>query len=251
MCNRTTASAIVVTIATLATARVKCHVKDAIQDLYAEIREFEMAAGRGSGSSAVHLDEATSSKAKYVSDSLQRMIGDRSRGNVAGDVNKIAVAPVAGVIDEAAVHADHKRYQNQKHRATYDDAGDNDSSGGVRVDRLMQKFVELSMGKTRKNAKMKTKATGSTPSLMHADAMERRFSDLFELFIRPSTTVSVPATIATAHEYCRHKAPPPVHRPGGIGGGLFKFHKMFNKQWLHVYASRIHRARKYYPVLFL
>lgn len=229
MCKRNAASAIAVTIAALATARVECHVKEAIQDLYAEIRESEMAAGRGDGSFITHLDEATSSKAKYVSDSLQRMIGEKSRENVIREADIIDVVPAAGVVDSSAMHADHKPPNQNPNHATYDDAGDNDPNGGVRVDRLMQKFVEVSMGKNRKNAKLKSKGTVSTtPALTHVDAMERRFSDLFELFIRPSTTASAQSTFATAHVYCRHKAPPPVQRTGGVGGGLF--HKMFNKQ---------------------
>jgi len=54
-------------------------VKEAIQDLYAEIMTSE----GGGRSSAIRLDDATLTKAKYVSESLRRMFGGDGRTDVA------------------------------------------------------------------------------------------------------------------------------------------------------------------------
>lgn len=218
MRKRTATSVITVVVVALATVRVDGHVKDAIQDLYAEIRMSEMAANRGGRSHAVHLDEATSNKAKYVSECLQRLIGGSPRGNEASSIGARKTCA-----SEAATRVDH---------ATYDDSDDGDS--GVRVDRLMHKLAEVSLAKSRKNSKARTKASGPTPSsLMDVESLERRFRDLLEQFVqRPPTTASTPAAVTTARVYRRNKAPPPPaqHRTGGtVLGGLFKF-PVFNKQ---------------------
>lgn len=76
--------------------RVTGGVKEAIQDLYAEIKAYETGSGGGRC-----LDDATSTKAKYVSDSLRRMAdgGGRRAGPAGKDAKptgKDAAKPAAG-----------------------------------------------------------------------------------------------------------------------------------------------------------
>lgn len=116
--------------------------KEAIRDLYAKIRASET-----SGAGAVHLDDATSNKAKFVIDGLWRMVGpDRAAATDADAVACTAVAKrdllAAAAADRARPDCSGERRPQRYGKRTSDAANDDGGGTGWPSDEGVQKIMD-------------------------------------------------------------------------------------------------------------
>lgn len=183
-------------------------VKDAIQDLYAEIKAAE---SDGSGLAADSLDVATSAKAQYVSDSLRRMVSG------------------GGGVDEPAGRD-----------------GPVVGHDGDHVSRSVDRFATATVpAKDRRRADSRPRHDDPPPPLSREEVNElvQRFFDRLEHFDRLKS--SSPATTIVGEPRHGIRVQPSATRPRNGRGllatkstpvpGLFKL-AMFNRHRVTPYA---------------
>lgn len=166
-------------------------LKEAIQDLYAEIVESESVDGRGVGAdggdspNTPRLDDVASAKAKFVSDSLRRMIGNGETTTGGGDnaaVERTLRDKKKEVIDALKLFG----VQN----------GVDERAMDV-VDLLMDKCVEIALAN-------RAAAETTTPSPVDMDELERHFHQMLDQFER--STESAAATVCGRGVHGHHKS---------------------------------------------
>lgn len=176
-------------------------LKEAIQDLYAEIIESESVEGRGVGAdggdspNTSRLDDVASAKAKFVSDSLRRMIGNDETTTGGGG----GVVPVEGGGGGTAV----ERTLRDKKKEVIDALKRFGVQNGVDeqamnvLDGLMDKCVEIALAN-------KVAAETTTPSLVDMDELERHFHQMLDQFER--STESAAGTVCGHGVHGHHKS---------------------------------------------
>lgn len=209
-------------------------LKEAIQDLYAEIVESESVEGRGVGAdggdspNTPRLDDVASAKAKFVSDSLRRMIGngETTTGGGSGGGGG-GVVPAEGGGGGTAV----ERTLRDKKKEVIDALKLFGVQNGVDqqemdvVDLLMDKCVEIVL------ANKAAAETTTTPSLVDMEELERHFHQMLDQF--EQSTESAAATVCGRGVHGHHKSlksrssaapttkqpttprPPPTTKPTG------------------------------------
>lgn len=172
-------------------------LKEAIQDLYAEIVESESVDGRGVGAdgggdspNTPRLDDVASAKAKFVSDSLRRMLGNGETtggGGVVPAERGTAVERTLRDKKNEVIDA-LKRFGGQ--------SGADERAMDV-VDLLMDKCVEIALAN-------KAAAETTTPSPVDVDELERHFHQMLDQFER--STESAAATVCGRGVHGHHKS---------------------------------------------
>ncbi|KAE9525586.1 hypothetical protein AGLY_014113 [Aphis glycines] len=175
-------------------------LKEAIQDLYAEIVESESVDG-GDSPNTPRLDDVASAKAKFVSDSLRRMIGNGETTTGGGG-------------DGTAV----ERTLRDKKKEVIDALKLFGAQNGVDeramdvVDLLLDKCVEIALAN-------RAAAETTTPSPVDMDELERHFHQMLDQFER--STESAAAMVCGRGVHGHHKsrksrssaAPPTTKQP--------------------------------------
>jgi len=192
-------------------------LKEAIQDLYAEIIASESDGGSGVGgdSSAPRLDDVASAKAKFVSDSLRRMIGSIDTTD--------ETAVDSGSDDEAV-----EWKLRSKQKKVIDAIKRYDETHGVKVNEqaakhvnwLMDKCVEIALGKNVPVDGTETTAAAVKQN-KHEDmcALQKCFDDLLDRFeqLRMSDATAVNCRNIYGHRSSTLSLslprPPPTPRP--------------------------------------
>lgn len=196
-------------------------IKDAIQDLYAEIKASE-SDGSG-GLAADSLDVATSAKAQYVADCLRRMIGGRDGSTTVGGVS-------SGGGSGGGAGGDHHHVRG----------------GGRLADRRVTATVAECQDRTRTDAKPRN--GDPPPPLSHEDVNElvQRFFDVLDHFDRLKSSSSATTIVAEPQRGTRGPAPSAIRRRSGRGvsatrsapgAGLFKL-AIFNRHRVSSPAAR-------------
>jgi len=159
-------------------------LKEAIQDLYAEIIESESVDGRGVGADGgdsphtPRLDDVASAKAKFVSDSLRRMIGNGE--TTGGEVVPAEGGGGGGTAVERTLR-DKKKEVIDALKRFGGQNGVDDRTMSV-VDLLMDKCVEIALAN-------KAAVETTTASLVDVVELERHFHEMLDQFERSTETV--------------------------------------------------------------
>ncbi|VVC29543.1 Hypothetical protein CINCED_3A017072 [Cinara cedri] len=233
------------TLNNLAAGRVEL----AIQDLYADLKTMDIATRAAKGKAAtpaIRLDDALSTKARYVAESLQSLA---SGGTGAADGKPATKA--AAVADDAI--------EGKTRRKQVNDA---DAQTGSLVDRLMNKCVEIALAnkvdadgggsraaKASGNAKTaggnvkavdngkaaeKTGGCGAIPAKVDVEAIERIFLDAFhelEKLKKLESSGRSSSTVAAIPKRRQLSSAVPIsHSPCHAAGRIFNKFGMFNRQ---------------------
>jgi len=192
-------------------------LKEAIQDLYAEIIASEGDGGSGVGgdSSASRLDDVASAKAKFVSDRLRRMIGS---------IDTTDETVIDSGSDDEAVELKLR----SKQKEVIDAIKQYDETHGAKVSEraakhvnwLMDKCVEIALGKNVPVDGTETTAA-TVKQIKHDDmcALQKCFDDLLDRFeqLRMSDVTAVNCRGIYGHRSSTSSlslsSPPPTPRP--------------------------------------
>lgn len=153
------------------------NLKDAIQDLYAEIRAYKESRNVDKKPS---LDAATAAKARYVANSLQEIVNlSEVWSTVASNVGRQATSEVRSTVASDVgrqVSLEHKL--RDKKAAVVRDLERLDLHGAAEVEQLMNRCMEIALAKDAPATKAgNAMTTVSTPSWINIDQLENRFLD--------------------------------------------------------------------------
>jgi len=184
-------------------------VKEAIQDLYAEIVG-------GGDPPDTRLDDVASAKARFVSDSLRRMIDNCETATTTTTAAQVTLAEGGGgVVDDTVV----ERKLRSQQKAVIDALKRYDETHGAdvgertakHVDWLMDKCVEIALAKRAAAAK-----SAGVPRV-DMDALHKRCNELLDQFERsrtPATTVHYRGVFGhKSRTSPKARSPTPTTRP--------------------------------------
>lgn len=212
-------------VAVTVAAYVDSGVREAIQELYAEIRSLDTSA------EPVHLDDVTWEKAKFVLDKLRQMINrDPSTTAAATGMNDRSFVEQATTATDGGAWWEPQRYYGKETPSAVDDDGTD------RPIESVQKMMDRYAHHNSRRVPIVASSSPRCPPDVYADDLERKFRAAFRQYDTKekkaafrSTTFAIVSKPIHGNEY--NKAKSPASQPARLNGRFSGF-KIFNKKYM-------------------